>query len=128
MISCEATTAAALRVGSTSITSRRDDHPLLSYTSTSIPTRSTSQSCSWPESSTIVGGDQVVMVVRFCNLSQPQLQESQEHARPAVDAIKTTSELNPSGFAVWLCHNGDPTCDCFYLWHKNRELGSCVHV
>ena len=22
---------------------------------------------------------------------------------------------------VWLCHNGDTTNDCFYLWHKNRE-------
>ena len=22
---------------------------------------------------------------------------------------------------VWLCHSGDPTKDCFYLWHKNRE-------
>ena len=22
---------------------------------------------------------------------------------------------------VWLCHNGNPTKDCFFLWHKNRE-------
>ena len=21
---------------------------------------------------------------------------------------------------VWLCHKGDVTSDCFYLWHKNR--------
>ncbi len=27
-------------------------------------------------------------------------------------------------WGVWLCHNGNPQQDCFYLWHKNKEQWS----
>ena len=33
---------------------------------------------------------------------------------------RTDSQWFCNECGVWLCHNGDKTCDCFYLWHKNR--------
>ena len=33
------------------------------------------------------------------------------------DSNKRTDRCNECG--VWLCHGGNPTSDCFYLWHKN---------
>ena len=33
---------------------------------------------------------------------------------------RTNSQWFCNECGVWLCHNGDKTCDCFYLWHKNR--------
>ena len=34
---------------------------------------------------------------------------------------RTDSQWFCDECGVWLCHNGDTTSDCFYLWHKNRE-------
>ena len=34
---------------------------------------------------------------------------------------RTDSQWFCQECGVWLCHNGDTTSDCFYLWHKNRE-------
>ena len=34
---------------------------------------------------------------------------------------RTDSQWLCQECGVWLCHNGDTTNDCFYLWHKNRE-------
>ena len=34
---------------------------------------------------------------------------------------RTDSQWFCDECSVWLCHSGNTTSDCFYLWHKNRQ-------